>query len=361
MGQSYFPEGRFFEDFSLGEVMPHATPRSVSDGDVALYQALYGNRQILTSSTPMAQALGYHARPLNDWLVFHIIFGKTVADISRHALANLGYASGRFGAPVYVGDTLSARSQVIGLRENKSGETGLVMVETQGHNQNGVLVLSYRRWVMVKKRDPKIAAPQESVWPPIEAFVPADSLQLAAHIAPNDAPAVLDFTKWDTQAAGSPRLYDDFQIGETLHHGDGTTLEEAEHMMATRSFQNTAAVHFDAQLQAESRFAKRLIYGGHIISHAHAMSFNGLENAACVLALNGGTHAAPVFAGDTIYGWSEIVDKANLPGRTDIGALRVVHYVTKNHNGADMRARDEDGKWVPPLILQLDVWLAMPR
>lgn len=355
MSQSYFPQGRYFEDFALGEVITHATPRTLSEGDAALYQALYGNRQILTSSAPMAETLGYRGRPLSDWLVFHIVFGKTVADISRHALANLGYASGRFGAPVYVGDTLSARSEVIGLRENKSGETGLVMVETQGANQNGDMVLRYRRWVMVKKRDPQNAAPQDMTWPETEAFVAADTLTLGAD------DGALDFTKWDRQASGSPRLYGDFEIGETLHHGDGTTLEEAEHMMATRLYQNTAAVHFDAHLQADSRFGRRLIYGGHIISHAHAMSFNGLENAAHVLALNGGTHAAPAFAGDTIYGWSEIVDKAELAGRTDMGALRVRHYIGKNHRCEDMRARDAEAKLMPHIILELDVWLGLPR
>ena len=148
MTQSYFPDGRFFEDFTLGETLAHATPRTLSDGDGALYQALYGGRNPLASSTPFAQQLGHPARPLEDWLVFHIVFGKTVPDVSRHALANLGYGEGFFGAPVFAGDTLSASSQVIGLRENKSGETGIVMVRTRGVNQQGAEVLSYVRWVM---------------------------------------------------------------------------------------------------------------------------------------------------------------------------------------------------------------------
>lgn len=349
MAEVYFPNGRFFEDFTLHETIQHATPRTVSDGDAALYQALYGGRHCLPSCMPVAQNIGLKTRPLDDWLVFHIVFGKTVADISRHALANLGYADGRFLAPVYAGDTLSARSRIIGLRENKTGETGLVMVETIGVNQHQEAVLSYLRWVMVKKRDANASAP-ETVWPDVPDCV-----------APQDLPTPMgDFSKWDNVAAGSPRRFTDFELGEKIHHGHGTTLEEGEHMMATRSFQNTAAVHFDAQLQAESRFGKRLIYGGHIISHARAMSFNGLENAALVLALNGGMHAAPAFAGDTIYSWSEIVDKAALAGRDDIGALRVVHYVAKNHRAENCEAYGDDGKFLPHIILKLDSWLAMP-
>ena len=84
--------GRVFEDFTLGEKITHATPRTLESGDVAFYQALYGGRHILNSSLPAAQAAGYALRPLENWLVFHIVFGKTVPDISRNAIANLGYA-----------------------------------------------------------------------------------------------------------------------------------------------------------------------------------------------------------------------------------------------------------------------------
>lgn len=346
----YYPEGRMFEDFAPGQVIAHATPRTVTDGDVAVYQALYGGRQAVVSSAPFAEQLGYRGRPLDDWLVFHIVFGKTVPDISRHAMANLGYANGRFVQPVYAGDTLSAHSTVLGVRENKSGETGLVMVETQGRNQNDEVVLSYQRWVMVKKRDAGAAAPTP-VWPQPAPFVAAADVP----------PPVADFSAWDDVVSGSPRRFADYQIGEMIEHGDGTTLEEAEHMLATRSFQNTAAVHFDAQMQATSRFGKRLIYGGHIISHARAMSFNGLENAACVLALNGGTHAAPAFAGDTIYAASQIIDKAQWPGRNDVGALRVAHFVSKNDRAAAAHGLTAEGKPADGIILHLDVWLAMPR
>lgn len=342
--------GRYFEDFVLGEIIHHATPRTLSNGDAALYQSLYGGRHALHSSAVMAQNMGLPDRPLDDWLVFHIVFGKTVSDISRHALANLGYADGRFLKPVYAGDTLSARSKIIGLRENKNGETGLVMVESEGRNQHDEAVLRYQRWVMVKKRDHNAPAPQ-AVWP-----TPPE------HVAPEDLtlPAA-NFSDFDFVASGSAKRFDDFHIGDTIHHGDGTTLEDAEHMMATRLYQNTAAVHFDALLQADSRFGKRLTYGGHIISHARAMSFNGLQNAMSVLALNGGTHAAPAFAGDTLYAFSEIIDKAVLPGRDDVGALRVVHYVAKNAPMRDCRAHQADGSLAAEIILRLDVWLAIAR
>ena len=100
--------GNFFEDFRLGQVIGHATPRTVTVGDVALYTALYGARFAVQSRTPSPRRSAIPQSPIDDLLVFHIVFGKTVPDISLNAVANLGYADCRFLQPVYPGDTLSA-------------------------------------------------------------------------------------------------------------------------------------------------------------------------------------------------------------------------------------------------------------
>ena len=84
--------GNFFEDFRFGQVIRHATPRTRGDGDRALYAALYGARFAVQSSDEFARAIGYPSAPIDDLLVFHIVFGKTVPDISLNAVANLGYA-----------------------------------------------------------------------------------------------------------------------------------------------------------------------------------------------------------------------------------------------------------------------------
>src|SRR5919199_579647 len=107
---------RFFEDFRLGETVEHATPRTVTAGFNVLYTALYGGRFVVQSSDAFAQAIGYPRAPIDDLLVFHVVFGKTVPDISLNAVANLGYAGCRFLSPVYPGDTLSATSEIIGLK-----------------------------------------------------------------------------------------------------------------------------------------------------------------------------------------------------------------------------------------------------
>ncbi|WP_347140217.1 MaoC family dehydratase [Paracoccus sp. SSK6] len=337
--------GRFFEDYRVGQVIRHAVPRTVAEGERALYHALYPARHALYSSDEFASNCGLEGSPMDDLLAFHIVFGKTVPDVSLNAVANLGYAQGRWLAPVWPGDTLRSESQVIGVRQNSNGKSGVVWVRTQGLNQMDEPVLDYVRWVMVRKRDTDAPAP--------EAVVP----DLAPVVAPEDLviPEGLDFSDYDFGLAGEPHRWGDYQIGEKIDHVDGVTIEEAEHMLATRLWQNTAKVHFDATNRDDGR---RLIYGGHVISMARALSFNGLANAQMIVALNGGAHANPCFAGDTVRAWSEVLDKAetDAPG---VGAIRLRLVATKGDRAA-FALKDGDGRYLPEVLLDLDYWALMP-
>jgi 2-methylfumaryl-CoA hydratase len=344
--------GNFFEDFRLATTIRHATPRTVTAGDVSLYTALYGARFAPQSSDAFAKAIGYPSAPVDDMLVFHIVFGKSVPDISLNAVANLGYAEGRFIAPVYAGDTLSAVSEVIGRKENSNRKTGIVYVRTEGINQRGETVLSYVRWVMVNKRDAH-SPPGEEALPQLRETVEPESL--------GGAVPSLNIANWANDLAGSHHRFGDFSKGERIDHIDGMSVEEAEHQIATRLFQNTARVHFDALAQAQSRFGKRLIYGGHVLSLARALSFNGLANAFHIAGINGGRHVAPLFAGDTVHAWSEVLDKADLPGWTDLGLLRLRLVATKNQPATGFPLKSPEGGYDPSVVLDFDFWAAMPR
>ncbi len=287
MSTSKTDPGRFFEDFRIGETISHATP----------------------------------------------------------AIANLGYADGRFGAAVYPGDTLSAASRVIGLKENSNHETGVVYVRTTGINQRGETVLDYVRWFMLRKRDCSSPAP-DPVVPALPEGVPADALKL---------PAGMDLSGYDAALAGSPHCWDDYAVGEKIDHVDGMTVEEACHMTATRLYQNTAKVHFNQHAQKAARFGRRIVYGGHVISLARALSFNGLASALRIAAINGGRHLNPCFAGDTLYAWSQVAQKWELPGRRDAGALRIRTFATKDRPCADFPAEGND------LLLDLDYTAILPR
>jgi 2-methylfumaryl-CoA hydratase len=351
MGSNKTSAGNFFEDFSVGQVIAHAVPRTVTDGDRALYTALYGTRCAVQSSDAFARAIGYERSPLDDMLVFHVVFGKTVPDISLNAVANLGYAECRFLKPVFPGDTLSSSSEVIGLKENSNRKTGVVYVRSTGINQHGETVLEFVRWVMVRKRDEASPAP-EPVVPELAKVVDAGQIGSAV---PEITPA-----NWDVALSGQPHMWGDYEVGEKIDHVDGMTVEEAEHMIATRLYQNTAKVHFNQFTEGQGRFGRRLIYGGHVISIARSLSFNGLANAFHLAAINAGAHVAPLFAGDTVFAWSEVLDKAELPGRSDVGALRLRLVATKDRPCADFPLKGEDGKYGDGVILDLDYWAMLP-
>ncbi len=339
--------GYFFEDFYVGMPLPHATPLTVSEGDISLYRALTGSRHALYCTEPFAKANGFDRQPIDPLLAFHVVFGKTVPDISLNAVANLGYADGRFLKPVYPGDTLRAASDVIGVKENSNGKTGVVYVRTRGFNQRDEEVLTYARWVMVNKKDPASPAP--------EVTIP----DLPKAVAASDLPAIAPYASWDTGLSGSSHTYADYEIGEQINHVDGMTVEEAEHQITTRLYQNTAKVHFDQHAQKDSRFGRRLIYGGVVISIARALSFNGLANAAQMLAINAGTHTGPLFAGDTVYAWSEVLEKAELS--ETVGALRLRLVAVKDQDPGAFTLRGEDGKYTHGVCLDFDYWAAIPR
>ncbi len=336
--------GRFFEDYKLGEVIAHAVPRTVSGGERALYHALYPARHALYSSDEFARASGLPEAPLDDLAAFHVVFGKTVPDVSLNAVANLGYAEGRWLKPVYAGDTLRSESEVIGLKQNSNGKTGVVWVRTRGLNQRNQTVMEYVRWVMVRKGNLEAPAP-ETVVPDLASAIPADQLVI---------PEGLDFSDYDFTLAGEPHRWGDYEVGETIDHVDGVTIEEAEHMMATRLWQNTAKVHFDTTARPDG---SRLIYGGHVISMARTLSFNGLANAQMIAGLNGGAHANPCLSGTTVRAWSEVLDKAGTaaPG---VGAIRLRLVATSG--GEPFRLKGEDGKYLPEVLLDLDYWVLMP-
>jgi 2-methylfumaryl-CoA hydratase len=347
--------GRFFEDFSMGQHLVHAVPRTLHGGDISTYFSLTGDRHPLASSTELARSLGFQREVLPDLLVFHIVFGKSVADISHNASANLGYADVRFLRPVYPGDTLVAESEVIGLREVSSGEAGVVYVRTRGTNQKGQEVLSFVRWVMIPKRDKGVVIGTNQV-PALPAVVTPDRLPV---------PEAMNLQRFADLAWAFPpgALWDEYEPGERLDHPDAMTIEEADHVQATRLYHNTAQVHFDQIAMGKSRFGHRLVYGGHVISIAMALSQNGLGTALRIAAWNGGAHVSPTFAGDTLRAFTEVVEKAEIPTRRDVGALRLRLSAVKNVSASELPSVPSllSGTKEARIVLELDFWALLPR
>lgn len=355
--------GYFFEDYAVGQHFDHAVPRTLTAGDTALYQALTGSRNPVHCSEPFAQSLGFPTTPVDDLLVFHIAFGKTVPDISYNAVANLGYAECRFLSPVYLGDTLTARTEIVGLKGNSNGKTGVVYVRSTAFNQHGQPVLTWVRWVMVHRRTAV----------PADEHAPHGQTDFAASVLP-DKIVSPNISRMDAdtivRATGCGLFWDDLTVGDPaqpanaiaqfhphlIKHPAGLTIDETDHTLATKLYQNTARVHFDALHMKGSRFGQRLIYGGHIISLCRALSFDGLGNAFSLLAINAGSHMNPTLAGDTIY--AAHLPVAKWPVAEGWGAARFLMAGYKNLDllSPDFREQSESHQ-----VLSLDYTVLMPR
>ena len=350
--------GNFFEDFRLNQVIRHGTPRTLTEGDGSVYMALTGSRYAAHSASTAAKHLGYASRPLDDLLVFNVAFGKTVPDISLNAVANLGYAELRFLAPVFAGDTLRCESVVIGLKENSSRKTGVVYVRSTCYDQTDSAVLSWVRWVMVHKRRPETEMKDSRV-PDLATAIAPDQLVVHARLRSREA-----LEDW-CEATACNDLWDAYQPGERINHPQGMTIEEADHMSAARLYQNNARPHFDALAMKKSHVERRLVYGGHVMSVCRALAYDGLENVLGILAINAGSHVSPTVAGDTLYAYSEVIEKWKLPGRSDVGALRLRLIGLKNTPPADVPAARLEGSpksaHHPAVVLDIDYTVLMPR
>ena len=248
------------------------------------------------SSDVIAQRDGLWKRPIDDVLMFHLTFGKSVQDISLNAIANLGYAEISFPNPVFIGDTVSMTSTVIGLKRIQMEKSGVVYVHSIGVNQNGAEVLNFKRWVMVHKKTTL-------------TLTGINEVTIFAKTTPISEEINIPTIKCvDTDATGGKYFFEDYVAGERLDHPEGITIDNSDHTLATKLYQNNAKVHFNDHMMKSTPMGQRLMYGGIIISIARAISFNGLQNAQWMYAINSGAHANPTYAGDTIYAYTEVFE-----------------------------------------------------
>lgn len=155
-------EGRFFEDFKVGEVYQHGIGRTLSEADNTWFTLLTCNMNEIHFNADYAAQTEFHKPLMNSVLTLAVVTGLTVPDISRHLVANLGWDKVRLPAPVFAGDTIYAQSEVLETRPSKSRPgQGIVRVKTTGFNQDGTVVIEFERSVLVHSRQsaPKIRRP----------------------------------------------------------------------------------------------------------------------------------------------------------------------------------------------------------
>jgi len=145
--------GLYFEDFIEGEEIHHSLSKTIFESDNNMFSLLTMNHHPVHTNIDYAQKNQHGKILVVGTLVFSIVVGMTVPDVSGKAIANLGYEEVKHLAPVFINDTIYARTKILSKRESKSkSDRGIVYVETIGYNQAGVDVISFRRNVLIKKR-----------------------------------------------------------------------------------------------------------------------------------------------------------------------------------------------------------------
>ena len=146
-------EGRFYEDFEVGDIYKHPLGRIITETDNIWFTLLTMNTQPLHFDQEYAKKTQFGRNLINSCLTLAITVGQSVIDLTQNAVANLGWDEVRLPNPLFVGDTIYAESEVLSKRESKSHpEAGIVTVKTRGYNQKGETVIEYKRTFMVFKR-----------------------------------------------------------------------------------------------------------------------------------------------------------------------------------------------------------------
>jgi acyl dehydratase len=146
------PMGHFFEDFEKGQIINHQLSKTIFESDNNLFSLLTMNHHPLHINLDFAQQSQHGKILVVGTLVFSVVVGITVPDISGKAIANLMYENVEHLAPVFINDTIYAKTEILDVHISKSKpDRGIIYVETIAYNQNNIAVLKFRRKVLIKR------------------------------------------------------------------------------------------------------------------------------------------------------------------------------------------------------------------
>jgi acyl dehydratase len=146
-------QGRYFEDFEIGDIYEHRLGRTITETDNTWFTLLTMNTNPIHVDRHFSKDTPFEKPLVNSCLTLSLVVGISVSDISENAIANLGWTDVTLPNPVYEGDTIYARTEVLGKRESASrSNAGIVDVRSEGFKQSGEIVIAYKRTFMVYKR-----------------------------------------------------------------------------------------------------------------------------------------------------------------------------------------------------------------
>jgi len=311
--------GNFLEDFRVGQRFRHKVGKTVTEGLFNAFTEFGMTTNPLSKNLRYAQRYGFRGLIAPPGLVMNIVFSQSVEDISENARANLEYRDMRFGAPVYIGDTIEVETTIIGVQpSSKEPDRGVVHVQTTGRKQTGEIVLTLQRKVQIWKdnNETKVDTAALSEIPSI----PCD-LHVPPYEQNRNYKELAHLTNADT-------YFEDFNVGDILEHSRGRTVTTA-HMELTAMLDNTSQVHSNQYMidQNPGKYigGQLIVYGGIPFNLCLGLSCPDVaDNAVGDVCYITGRHTGPVFVGDTVFAATEIKEKRDYSGRPDLGVVSTI-------------------------------------
>ncbi len=351
--------GHFLEDFRPGQVFRHKGGKTLTEGLFTTFTEFAMTTNPLAKNARYARAFGFEDLVCPPGLVMLVAFSQTVEDVSENARANLEYLDMRFGAPVYVGDTLEVETKVLGVRPSTSRPNlGIVHVQSTARKNVGepdeAVALTWQRKVQVYKDDESAEVHEGEVEPDrvecelwLPPFDPGRDYKALAHLSNPDT--------W----------FEDFEPGTRIEHSRGRTMT-SEHIHLTAILDNTSQVHCNQFMvdQNPEQYVggQLLIFGGIPFVLCLGLSCPDVgDNALGDLVYTTGRHTAPLFAGDTVFAATEIRGKRDHPDRADLGILETRLLGHKFERDAAARGADAPAGWKKTPIFELDRELVVKR
>lgn len=340
--------GNFLEDFRVGQLFRHKVGKTVTEGLFNAFTEFGMTTNPLSKNVRYAERYGYRGLIAPPGLVMNIVFSQSVEDISENARANLEYQDMRFGAPVYIGDTIEVETTIVGLKpSSRDPDRGVVHVQTTGRNQHNDVVLTLQRKVQIWKNN--IDAPVEAGELSDIPQIPCD-LVVPAYDESRNYRELAHLTNSDT-------YFEDLKPGDTIEHSRGRTVTTA-HMELTAMLDNTSQVHTNQYLtdQNPEKYigGQLIVYGGIPFNLCLGLSCPDVgDNTVGDVVYVTGRHTGPIFVGDTVFAASEITDKRDYPSRPDLG---IVATILRGHKFVQ-----KDGAWSKVDIFYLEREMAVKR
>ena len=351
--------GNFLEDFAPGQVFRHKLGKTVTEGLFTTFTEFAMTANPLSKNARYARAYGFDGLLCPPGLAMLVAFSQTVEDVSENARANLEYIDMRFGAPVYVGDSIEVETKVLGVRPSSSRPNlGIVHVQSTARKNLGAsdqaVVMTWQRKVQVYKNDESAELQAGEIEPD---HVPCD-LWLPPYDPGRDYKSLAHLSNGDT-------YLEDFEPGTRIEHSRGRTMTD-EHLYLTAILDNTSQVHcnqYMIDLNPKQYVGGQLIiFGGIPFVLCLGLSCPDIaDNALGDLIYTTGRHSAPLFAGDTVFAATEILGVGDLDGRPDLGVLETRLLGHKFARAEGEQSDDAPDGWKKVDIFQLDRQVVVKR